>query len=236
MNIANSVNWRNIGVSVSGGADSALLAYLLAMSTNFASIHVITEVRCWKTRPWQRQNSLDVYRWLTRRFPNRSFSRHEGFIPPELEWGSKGPTIEDEYGKLKSGNQIILRAHTEFLIHQQKLEAVFASVNKNPDITINGELEDRNNPTMPEEFEHMGARICHPFVNVQKDWIMQQYYDHDILDLLELTRSCEGDKNDYPDTFKDLDYTTYALGQSVPTCEQCFWCKEREWGLARIKK
>jgi hypothetical protein len=226
--------WKKIGISVSGGADSALLLFLLCYYFDY-EIHVTTQIRCWKTRPWQRFNSLEVFNWMQHRFENRKLTRHEGFIPPELEWADKGPNIKDEYGKTKSGNQIILRSHNEYICHSENLNAWFAAVNLNPDIEIDGALEDRNYGHLPPFFEHMKTMICHPFIHTRKDWIMQQYYNYNILDLLNLTRSCEGDKIDYPDVFGDLDYTNYVPGQYVPECGQCFWCKEREWALNRVE-
>lgn len=227
-------NWKRVGISLSGGADSALLAYLVCSNTD-AEIHIVTQIRCWKTRPWQEYGSEQVYNWLVSRFPNLKFKRHTNFIPPDLEWGREGPNILDEYGRLKSGNQIILRSYNEYIGHKEKFNAWFAAVNKNPDIKIEGALEDRNEGHVPPVMEHMGVAVCHPFVYTMKDWIIQKYYDLDILDLLNLTRSCEGDRIDYPEVFGDLDYKTYTPGQAVPECGKCFWCKEREWALSRVK-
>ena len=43
--------WRNIGISLSGGADSALLAYLICSSTSHtANIHILTNIRMWKKK------------------------------------------------------------------------------------------------------------------------------------------------------------------------------------------
>ena len=50
-----NTSWKNVGIAVSGGADSALLAYLvcnLAKKSN-STIHIINHIRCWKTKPWQ---------------------------------------------------------------------------------------------------------------------------------------------------------------------------------------
>ena len=77
--------------------------------------------------------------------------------------------------------------------------------------------------------EHMNATICHPFTNVRKDWVIKQYLDNEIGELLEITRSCEGE-------FEDIDYTNYTPYQQVPTCGKCFWCKEREWGIQHALK
>jgi hypothetical protein len=67
----------------------------------------------------------------------------------------------------------------------------------------------------------------HPFRFVEKSWVIKQYYDLDILDLLDITRSCEGE-------FEGLNYKTYVYGQFVPTCNECFWCKERNWAISQV--
>ena len=227
-------NWKKIGISISGGADSALLSYLICSNTN-AEIHFTNQVRCWKSRPWQEYVADQVINWFQSRFKNK-FYVHRNLIPPELEWGDKGPNLVDEYGKLKSGNQIILRSHNEYIIHKYKLDAAYGAINKNPDVDFDGALEDRNKGHIPPYFEHNRVAICHPFVHTRKDWIIKQYYRHNIIDLLELTRSCEGDRYVYPNIFKNLDYTTYINGQFVPTCGECFWCKERAWAINEANK
>ena len=103
-----------------------------------------------------------------------------------------------------------------------------------------GKLDDRDiEPTedlTPLIREHMGVTVCHPFIYTSKDWIIAQYYKHNIRGLLARTRSCEGDKTHYPEVFGDLDYRTYIPGQSVPECGKCFWCKEREWAIKEAEE
>lgn len=216
-------NWTKIGISISGGADSALLSYLICSNSD-AEIHFTNQIRLWKTRPWQEYIAGEVINWFKKRFNNKFFV-HKNLIPSELEWADKGPTIIDEYGKLKSGNQIILRSHNEYIAHKYKLDALYGGINKNPDIDIDGALEDRNDGHIPPYFLHDGIAICHPFVHTKKDWIIKQYHKHNILDLLYLTRSCEGE-------FKEINYKTYTPGQHVPICGNCFWCKERAWAIS----
>ena len=81
----------------------------------------------------------------------------------------------------------------------------------------------------------MGGYACHPFTYVQKDWIVAQFKKLGIMDLFNLTRSCEGDRDTYPEIFGDLDYKTYVPGSPVPVCGKCFWCKERQWGENQCK-
>jgi len=220
-----SKNWKRIGISLSGGADSALLSYLILSQTN-AEIYFTTQIRCWKTRPWQRYIAIEVVEWFRQRFKN-PIEHIENFIPPEMEEPNT-TFITDEYGALKPGNRIILRAHNEWVAHTYNLDAWYAAVNKNPDIDIPGALPERNEGVLPLHMKHMGVDILHPFVYTSKDWIIKQYYEHNIKDLLNLTRSCEGE-------FDEIDYLTYTPGQSVPICNECFWCKEREWAIDQIK-
>lgn len=218
--------WKRIGISLSGGADSALLSFLICSNTR-AEIHFTTQIRMWRTRPWQEYVADKVIDWFKIRF-NNTFLVHKNFIPPELEWADKGPTIIDEYGKLKSGNQIILRSYNEFIANKFKLDAVYGGINQNPSVDIKGSLKDRDHGHIPPYFIHDDIHICHPFVHTRKDWIIRQYYENNILDLLDLTRSCEGE-------FKDINYKTYVPGQHIPICGECFWCKEREWGIEKAK-
>ena len=216
--------WKRIGISLSGGADSALLAYLILKQSN-ADIYFTTQIRMWKTRPWQRYVAQDVVAWFRKNFPNR-IEHIEGFIPPEMEEPNT-TYITDEYGKLKPGNRIILRAHNEWAVHTYKLDAWYAAVTKNPE-DVPGGLPERDEGILPLHMTHMGIDICHPFVYTTKDWIVKQYYDNNIEDLLNLTRSCEGE-------FAELDYTTYTPRQFVPICNECFWCKERDWAIEKVK-
>lgn len=225
MNLYLNLQWKKIGISLSGGADSALLSYLICSRTN-AEIHFTTQIRMWRTRPWQEYVADEVVSWFKNRFDNK-FYHHKNLVPPELE----EPTeylIKDEYGKMKSGNRIILRSYNEYIAHKHKLNALYGAINKNPDVEFEGRVEERDTGHIPPHYIHNGIDICHPFVYTKKDWIVKQYYHEDIIDLFNLTRSCEGE-------FEGLDYTSYTPGQDVPLCGKCFWCKEREWAIEQNK-
>lgn len=46
--------WNSVAISVSGGADSALLAHLIcSLAPENFTVHIISHIRMWKTRPWQ---------------------------------------------------------------------------------------------------------------------------------------------------------------------------------------
>ena len=237
INIPFDSEWKKLSIALSGGADSAMLAYLLCEIITEkdldCEIHVISHTRCWKAKPWQRINAIDVLNNLLKTFPNVTFQRHLNFIPPEFEYANIGPNLTDEYGKQVSGDNIELRSYAEYVCHTYSIPVYFNAVTRNPRLeNFNGMAERDIEPTEDNKhltiMEHMGGLACHPFRFVEKNWVMKQYKDRGLDEFLNLTRSCEG-------TFADLDYTNYKPGQEVPVCGECFWCKEREWAIEQNK-
>lgn len=220
----------DFAISLSGGADSALLAYLLSSATKKdQTIHIINHTRMWKTRPWQQYDALGVYEYLLEAFPELTYVYHKNFIAPELEYGNIGPNLTDEYNKKVSGDNIQQRAYAEFICHKYNLDAYYNAVTRNPRLAqFNGMLErniERNEDNKHLEYMiHMGRVASHPFRFVDKSWIVKQYKRLSIMDLFNITRSCEGE-------FAGLNYETYKPRQYVPTCGKCFWCEEREWAV-----
>jgi 7-cyano-7-deazaguanine synthase in queuosine biosynthesis len=231
-------SWKSVAISLSGGADSALLTYLICQKieeyqlSNF-TIHIINNIRCWKTKPWQQQDIKNVYNWLKNKFPKIYFELHTNFVPPELEWGDKGRTLVDEYGKSVSGDTLELRAFAEYVCYHADVNAYFNGVTRNPkDVDFQGmptrDIDPVENNKHLEIMTHMGKLACHPFRFVDKSWIMLKYKELGLESLLDITRSCEG-------VFDGLDYKNYVPGQEVPTCGECFWCKERKWANEQSK-
>lgn len=230
--------WRSIAISVSGGADSALLAYLVCsiirqQDIEPFTVHIISHTRMWKTRPWQSQDSLTVFRWLQGEFSHITFKRHTNFIAPELEYGNIGASLTDEYGKSVSGDNIEQRAFAEYICHQHDVNAYYNAVTRNPrGVDFAGmpsrDIEPSESNQHLEIMTHMGRWALHPFRFVEKDWVVKQYHRLKIEDLFNLTRSCEGE-------FENINYETYTPGQFVPECGNCFWCKERAWAIEQNK-
>jgi hypothetical protein len=227
--------WKNVAIAVSGGADSALLAYLVCKAAveYDTTIHIINHIRCWKTKPWQQYNADCVFNWLSQRFYHTTFKRHTNFIAPELEYGNIGPNLTDEYGKKVSGDNIQQRAYGEFICNKHNVNAYYNAVTRNPRLAFdNGMCERDIDPTDDnkhlERMTHMGVEVLHPFRFIEKSKIVKTYKELGLMDLFEITRSCEGE-------FESVNYTNYTPGQYVPVCSECFWCKEREWAIEQSK-
>ena len=232
MNLHFNKNWNNVAVSVSGGADSALLLYLLCKEVTTQTIHIINNVRCWKTKPWQEHDAELVINWIKEKFPNINFKLHKNFIAPDIEYGEIGPSIKDEYGKIVSGDNIQIRSYAEYICFKNNIDAYYNGVTKNPNENLGGMIERDIEPTEENKhlliMEHMGRYAIHPFRFTSKDKLIEKYKQEDIVDLFNVTRSCEG-------TFDWLDYRNYKKGELVPVCNECFWCKERDWAVDNAK-
>jgi len=234
VNIPFNKDWNSVGISLSGGADSALLAYLIcSLAPEKFLIHIISHTRMWKTRPWQQEDGKRVFDWLSVRFPNLKLVRHVNFIAPDIEYGNMGPIIKDEYNKMVSGDNAQQRAYAEYVCFKYNIDAYYNAVTRNPkNVNFKGMEERDIDPSEDnrhlEYMIHMGKVASHPFRFVDKSWVVNKYKELGIIELFEITRSCEGE-------FADIDYTNYKAGQYVPICGECFWCKEREWAIEQNK-
>lgn len=232
MNLYFDRSWKSIAVSVSGGADSALLCYLLCKEVTDQTMHIINNVRCWKTKPWQEHDAACVISWIQHRFPDINFKLHRNFIAPDLEYGEIGPSIRDEYGKMVSGDNIQIRAFAEYVCEKNHIDAYYNGVTKNPPGELGGmkerDIESNENNKHLLIMQHMNRYAIHPFRFISKNIIIETYKKENIVELFNLTRSCEG-------TFDWLDYRNYKKGEPVPVCNDCFWCKERDWAVDNAK-
>ena len=238
--------WKRVGVNVSGGADSAvgtaILAELIEQHGNNTEIYFLTNVRVWNNRPWAGPISVEVYDKIRDMFPNVKMHRIQNFIPPELEEGAIG-TIEQIN---TTGDRMCTQSFNRFAVHTYKLDAVYNFITANPNPEVVGHprgpwdrIWDKDKlaetSVCPQYFSDSPA-LVHPWKLITKDFVIGQYYRRGWDELLNTTRSCEGDKILFPEKFED--YTTYNHGVSeLKECHQltddrecwCFWCAEREW-------
>jgi hypothetical protein len=237
--------WKNIGINLSGGADSSCLLMLLSkiiVQTNSACrVHVVQHRRCWSIRPWQGPVALAVFNKFQELFPTIEYVRHTNFIPVSLEWGVLGPITKDDNGRDRSGDQIIVDEFNEFVMFNENIDAMYNGTSRNPDVDFPGKMMNRE--LLPEDgklrdilFKKNKGLVILPFKFVRKDWIVAEYYRQDMADLYNTTRSCEGSIGH--DTSKEVVPTLddYKPGMYIPLCGDCFWCLERNWADSKLQE
>lgn len=233
-------NWQQIGINISGGADSSSLCLLLCkiiQQNNYnCKIHVITFLRCWTTRPWQEPKGIEVYEKLKSMFPDIIGERFVNYIPPELEYGVIGPIING-----RSGDQIEGSSFNSYISYKHKLSAIFNATSQNPDAPgFENRMSERDKTAEIGKLKDImyfdkGTWMIHPYRFVQKDWIVAQFFMFKAVDLFNTTRGCEGDINDgnhINPVVPSLE--AYTPGMEVPVCGACFWCLERDWAVAQL--
>ena len=249
-------SWKKIGVNLSGGADSACLTMLLCdyiVKNNLnTKIYVITFIRCWNTRPWQKPVAEKVYRYLKELYPLIIQDQFFCFIAPEIEHSSIGNIVDN-----RSADQITVSSFNEYTAFVHNFDAIFNATTRNPSGTeFEDRMKNRDIEIDSAELQHLyyvkkEVAYSMPFKYVEKDWIIAQYKIFNQWNLFEITRSCEGDfltSAEIRKTNKDLrdfltnaeirktikDLTDYRPGAPVYECGLCFWCREREWALDRL--
>lgn len=238
MSIKIPVQTENVIIRLSGGADSAILLWMICDEWTKANkpltVWPITVIH--GVRNWQSYHAQQVYDYVQEHWPNVNFK-------PQKAW-----LCEDPGGKPDNKNANNYVDFQEKLIDEVVAEVretcqVFNGVTANPPQEI-GEQYWGSSPVFGQEVwecreKHRDWEVrhdrkpvdddsarsiihCNPFVQHHKGHIAELYRNYNLVDeLLPLTRSCEG-----------WDYMTHGYTE---TCGECWWCMEREWAFAHHK-
>lgn len=255
-------SWKRIGFNISGGADSAILAYtvLKHITDNNLDIevHTISHIRCWTSRPWQRTIRLNVIQKLKEYFPTVKIVEHENFIPVELEQGVVGDIIPTDNGFV-SGDKIENSSYARYIGFRAGLDAAYCATTRNPDHLGNsGGDAARSLSTDNVDFHRMVYGAFRegkfpiqmaPFTYHTKELIIRDYFVHGVEDLLDTTRSCEADTswmyeasveagidNDMVTHKFENAFMYYQPEDDLATCGKCFWCLEKEWAIKEARR
>jgi len=225
---------NNVIIRLSGGADSAILLYMICdtyekqeLKLNLWPITVIHGVRNWQS--YHAQLVLD---YMMEKFPDVNWKTHE--VIKCMDPGGK-PNNKNANNYVDDQESLIDKVVAEYA----GSAAVFNGVTANPPEEIGkkywgsskvfGEkvwdvrekhrdwelIADRK----PIE-DDSARKLVHvnPFIQHHKGHVAKLYYDYGLVDdLLPLTRSCEG-----------WDYMTANYSK---TCGECWWCMERKWAF-----
>lgn len=251
-------SYKKIVLNLSGGADSSLLLYIMCKIIEHTGadtkIYPATMIRFWQEKPWLEQSARNVYDYCKERFPD-IIEEHQWGILPHWAETTKVNVVDDywvnilfkDVKDMANLDVLFIKDFDDYIVKKIDADAVYAGATTNPDIDIDDEFnlpEFREPaPLSPDELikvkrlyedlwtdhkpkyqfkEHWGID---PFALITKEWVMAQYDNFGIQDLLELTRSCEGDYNGVLKKYINDDYET------PPECGECFFCKERQWGI-----
>ena len=200
-----------VGIKISGGADSAMLSYLLGLyKRDVRDVELIPITVISRVKPWQ-----DVYSRGVIRFIEEALGiQFEPHVIPE-EHAEPDDYIEFQMRTIRS------------LYERDVLDCHFNGVNLNPDIDLDpkGRFE-RNRDRDPEESRKSEVYGKHgdnftPFANINKKGIAELYRRYDLMEtLFPITKSCENRASRYLEMHCEVG---------------CWWCLERKWGFGRLE-
>lgn len=195
---------NTIGIKLSGGADSAIVCYMLskyiAENRSNTTIKPITVEHAGKS--YQLEFAKKIIEFCKLEFGN-IFEEHEH------EWCD----VSDRYVIVQ--DNLVKRLYKE-----NKIQCHFVGITQNPPSSVmnqigwNGPADDRSAGVKRPLIK---GSAYFPLINTNKQGVCNLYKEYNVLDtLFPLTRSCENFTEDY----------------SVH-CGECWFCKERYWGFGK---
>lgn len=221
-----------VGVGVSGGADSAVLLYIL-MSNIKNHIHIYNMMAEWR-RPTLEKHFDAVVAMCSKLSGNTNYTIHKTYVepdesaefyinmltvaldskevdivylgltkfPPETEWSTWPGQQPEWHNKFRSGE-------TEHPLFGFSIPVEVATDFSQVPLTTDGRVVDKLT---------LDSRAYIPLFNHNKQHIAKLYRALNVENtLLPVTRSCENDK--HPGSH----------------CKTCWWCYERRWGFGYVE-
>ena len=193
-----------VGLSMSGGADSSLLLYIL-LSNKKETLKVFTLASDLKGRTSAKiaANVIDKCIELT---GNNNVNHHVVYV--------------DEQNDEK-----LFKLPYEML-SENKISMMYTAITANPPkeiadyflTPIENSEQNKRDPSIHRPI--VNGVWCCPFYNIDKIKIAEMYKSLGLIDtLFPLTRSCELEN---------------PLPNFLGHCDNCWWCKERFWGFKRL--
>lgn len=197
---------KQIGIKISGGADSAIVCYALAKYIHdSATDHKIVPITVNHSgKSYQLEFAKRIVEFCKSRFGDI-------FLEHQDAWCETG----DEYVTTQDSLVNSLYRNNEIQCH-------FVGITQNPPTEVmdiighNGPADNRsadiNRPITR-------GTAYFPLINTNKQGVCDWYKHYEVLDdLFPLTRSCENFTKDFK-----------------KHCRQCWFCKERYWGFNRYE-
>lgn len=244
--------YKKIVLSVSGGADSALMLYLtvkyLINSRSDATLSVMTLANADKLN-WNVRRAALVIDYVLRRSGFENFDTHYSFYRKEDKSKSKEESLAQHFPdyiqRLGEDNKADLWMHGTTRNPPKDVKVTSIDGKEVLLRTYPGNVSKRNESEVPmftPRFDaptKNGNTFIHqmnPWQTVNKKFIADQYKKYGLTDtLLPLTRSCESRPEMF---FKDYDKRVgpnIVSGQDLSDfetpCGKCWWCLERKWAF-----
>ena len=199
---------KTLALSMSGGADSTMLCYLLAKTSRRHNLQITIQpyngYDIWA--PMDSKGVVKIIKYIQSKFPN-----------VDIQWPIS--TVFDTNGDFAPNDKnMYITPLIEKLVAHNVVDLVMNGISMGPPLEVQQTFKDWDNKInvrrlpgyhlwneVERAIEHLS-----PLKHIDKRFIVQCYKEFDIEELLEMTNSC-----------------TTPEGN----CSECWWCQERTWAL-----
>ena len=208
--LENNILAKTIGISMSGGADSTMLCYLLAKSISNDKLNIsIQPYNGYDIDLPEDSNRLPyIITYIRNKFPD-----------VDLKWPMSVVFSNPGHKDVKN---IFIKDLVEKMFFKN-FDTRVVGITPGPPIEVQRKFKinskKSNIKRLPgydlySEVVDFDKNSTGPFKSVDKRFIIQSYADHGVTDLLDMTASCI-----VPD----------------PGCSgTCWWCQERQWAVDEV--
>lgn len=210
----------NVGVNVSGGADSAIMLYAIASFLKEHSpdtkISVLTCSNDFKHR-WNGRKAANIINFVVDKLKFNNFDMHYTYYRDTQET----KYFHDVEHKLFAEKRIDMLASG---ITQKPLYGDTTVKNIRGDVVELREIKLKGRESPDQIIWTQDKKYWHPFANVDKKMIAHLYDYYNVRDsLFPITRSCEAQPDgDFEASFENK------------PCGECWWCLERKWAFGEF--
>jgi len=201
---------KTLGLSMSGGADSTLLCYILAKTSYAKNLNITIQpyngYDLWA--PTDSNAVIDIVHYIQRSFPD-----------VDLQWPIS--TVFNTQGNQNNNKNTYIASLLNRLEKYKVVDLVMNGVSMGPPLEVQQNFIKQEDglsvKRLPgyhlwHEIERVDDYLA-PFKFVNKKFIIECYKQFGIMSLLDITYSCTN------------------LDSNKTTCGVCWWCQERAWAL-----
>lgn len=200
---------KTLGVSMSGGIDSTMLCYLLAMTSERTNLEITIQpyngLDLWA--PIDSSGVIDIIQYIQRKFPTVDIR-----WPISTVFNTNGDRIKDK--------NTYIRPLIEALHQHNVVDLVMNGISMGPPLDVQTSLFELNQgPITRLPGHHLWNEVeraqdhLSPFKYVDKRFIVECYKHYKIKHLLKMTNSCTAPQGN---------------------CGECWWCQERAWAISEV--
>jgi len=213
---------NHIGIKLSGGADSAIVAYMIFKTIEEGKyntkVSILTTVH--EEKAYQKVYSDKVLMWLIKEFPNVKIGEHLTNTCPAFKVGNKWTSTEYHNRQddlLDEAYLIGIERHYNGVTANPPKE-VYEKFYESSGEVLHGGTPERDVPNQPVCNDNTNQPSYRPLINTNKRGVADLYKQYNLMDtLFNETRSCEAWTHNFDEH-----------------CNDCWFCKERKWGFGKL--